>query len=140
VSTLFEQDATGSKPEFITTWESLAVKANYQPLRLARLCQVSLRTVQRHIRREYNITLAAWLNAARLDKARDRLASGERVKQVAFDLGYKQLSHFSRVFKERFGVSPRFLQGAAETRIRQSRVPSLHLLDRGENVRSIESI
>lgn len=139
MSTFVEQDANGSKPEYIITWESLAEKANYQPLRLAKLCQVSLRTIQRHIRREYNITLAAWLNAARLDEARDRLASGERVKQVAFDLGYKQLSHFSRVFKERFGVSPRFLQGAGETRVRQAGVPSLNVPYRGETFWSIES-
>lgn len=41
--------------------------------------------------------------------AYERLQTGKSVKEVAFELGYKQHSHFSRDFKARYGVSPCFL-------------------------------
>jgi AraC-like DNA-binding protein len=92
----------------LTTWEGLAAKANYSASGLARLCGVSLRTVQRHFRKNYELSLREWLNGVRLELARRRLQGGGRVKQVAFEAGFKQVSSFSRAFKERYGVPPSF--------------------------------
>jgi AraC-like DNA-binding protein len=39
-------------------------------------------------------------------EAYSRLMAGHRVKEVAIDLGYKQVSHFSRDFKSAYGVPP----------------------------------
>jgi len=47
--------------------------------------------------------LAQW----RLALAQQRLARGEAVKQVAFDVGYGSASALSRAFAARIGVSPR---------------------------------
>jgi AraC-like DNA-binding protein len=90
-------------------WERLAAEALYRPARLAVLCNVSLRTLQRHFQRTYGTTLSAWMNTLRLAKAYERILSGEAVKLVAFELGFKQLSHFSRAFKETHGVAPRLI-------------------------------
>ena len=90
-------------------WQSLAVAAQFKPGRIARLCGVSSRTVQRHFRRSYGCTLGEWLRTYRLETAYQKLKAGEPIKCVALDLGYKQLSHFSRDFKKQFGCAPRFL-------------------------------
>lgn len=95
----------------VQEWESLAQNAHYRAHELAALCQVSLRTLQRHFRAHYGLTVSKWIRDIRLREAYARLIKGAMVKEVAFDLGYKQLSHFSRDFKDYFGVSPSFLSG-----------------------------
>ncbi|MGZ8940068.1 MAG: helix-turn-helix domain-containing protein [Limisphaerales bacterium] len=90
-------------------WQSLAISAQFKPGRIATLCGVSARTVQRHFRRSYGCTLGEWLRTYRLEIAYKKMAGGETIKCVAMDLGYKQLSHFSRDFKRQYGCAPRFL-------------------------------
>lgn len=91
------------------SWEKLAAASGYRPLQLAKLCQVSLRTLQRHFQNRYQTTVSVWLAEHRVNRAYHRIRSGESIKRVAYDLGFKQLSHFSRVFKTAYGVSPRAL-------------------------------
>jgi AraC-like DNA-binding protein len=88
------------------TWEGLAGKVQYKPALLARECGVSLRTLQRHFRKTYQTTASDWLRKMRMREAYARLQEGFRVKEVAIDLGYKQMSHFSRDFKAAFGITP----------------------------------
>ena len=52
-----------------------------------------------------------------MKEAKRRIFAGDSIKAVAFDLGFKQLSHFSRVFKESVGIPPSFLR-QSETRSR----------------------
>lgn len=99
----------------VQEWESLAQSAQFRANELASLCQVSLRTLQRHFRTEYNLTVTKWLRDVRMRDAYGRLIRGAMVKEVAFDMGYKQLSHFSRDFKDYFGVSPSYLSGVPST-------------------------
>jgi AraC-like DNA-binding protein len=95
-----------SPPSLQTTWESLALASNFRPSLLAHRCGVSIRTLQRHFTKHYRITLSESLREMRLRLAYTRLQRGERIKCVAYDLGYKQLSHFSRDFKRFFGIPP----------------------------------
>ena len=98
-----------SRLEFVQQWETLAVKAGYRPSDLASLCQISLRTLERHFQKNYGVTVSKWMRELRLGKAYESLKEGKSVKEVAFDHGYKQVSHFSREFKNHFGISPSFL-------------------------------
>jgi AraC-like DNA-binding protein len=98
------------KPEHeADSWEKLAFKAQFKAQNLAHLCNVSLRTLQRYFAKNYNCTVTDWLRSIRLDAAYRRLKSGDRVKEVAIDLHYKQLSHFSREFKRQHGIAPSYL-------------------------------
>ena len=91
------------------SWENLAAQAQYQPAKIAELCSVSLRTVQRHFRKYYNVTVKEWVRSVQMQEAECRILAGNPIKAVASDLGFKQVSHFSRVFKKSFGIAPSFL-------------------------------
>jgi AraC-like DNA-binding protein len=49
-----------------------------------------------------------YLRVIRLEKARDLIASREcNVTEAAFSVGYSSLSHFSKTFREEFGINPK---------------------------------
>jgi AraC-like DNA-binding protein len=56
-------------------------------------------------------SIARLIIKRRLERCRDafddRLQRGRSVTDIAFAFGFNSLAHFSRVFRERFGVSPR---------------------------------
>jgi AraC-like DNA-binding protein len=87
-------------------WEDLAPIAHYDVQELAKLCGISTRQLQRFFRRHFHCTPQHWLNERRLLAARNLLRTGDSVKKVALDLGYKQASHFCRQFKSRNKMTP----------------------------------
>jgi AraC-like DNA-binding protein len=87
-------------------WDRLAETAHYNANELARTCGISTRQLQRHFRRCFRCSPQSWLNERRLVVARDLLLSGESIKKVALDLGFKQPSHFCRQFKSRNKITP----------------------------------
>jgi AraC-like DNA-binding protein len=95
----------------LTSWEGLARQSEYRPAMMARLCGVSLRTLQRHFRDKHDLCVGSWMRSVRLDEAFNRIKAGEPIKVVALELGYKQLSHFSRAFKQAYGAAPTHLTG-----------------------------
>jgi AraC-like DNA-binding protein len=91
---------------FIEAWKSLAGIAHYDARELAKLCAISLRQLERNFNRELNRSPQDWLNEQRIEAARQLLLSGGPVKRVAFELGYKQVSHFCRQFKAYNHMTP----------------------------------
>jgi len=87
-------------------WEGLAERSHYDANELAKLCGVSTRQLQRHFRRSFHCSPQNWLNERRLDAAQSLLLTGDSVKKVALDLGFKQPSHFCRQFKSRNKMTP----------------------------------
>ena len=92
------------------TWEDLALRVHYDPQALAQICHVSIRTLQRHFRKHHRTTLTHWLRDCRMAEAHRRILAGASIKEVFMDLGFKQASHFTRVFREHFGITPSFLR------------------------------
>jgi AraC-like DNA-binding protein len=75
--------------------------------RAARWLGMSPRTLQRRLREE-NTTFAAVLAEVRRDMAQPLLRDGRlAVSEVAFLLGYEDVTSFQRAFRQWFGVSPR---------------------------------
>lgn len=104
------QNARGlQRGDSAVSWEQLAKEAQFRPHALADVCGVSMRTLQRYFRAQYDQTVSDWLREVRLNEALNFLKACDSVKEVAFELGYKQPSHFTRDFKKRFGVPPRTL-------------------------------
>jgi AraC-like DNA-binding protein len=78
------------------------------PVAIADRFGVSVRCLQRAFN-ERQLTVAGWCRARRLAKCRAELAdprSRRTVTDIAFSWGFSDAAHFSRLFKETFGVSP----------------------------------
>ena len=74
---------------------------------LAELAGVSLRTLQRLFRDRFGTSPMNWLMEARLQEAARLIRGGDDpVTKIAYRVGFKDPSHFTRRFKSRFGVSP----------------------------------
>ena len=74
------------------------------------LCEdagASVRTIQRAFRREVGVDFETWRRQARLIKAVGLLVGGHSVKQVAFDVGYRQTGAFVEMFRRTFGTTPK---------------------------------
>jgi AraC-like DNA-binding protein len=73
----------------------------------AELTHRSLSSFKRDFQNYYNESPGKWLIKKRVDYAANLLlSSDESVSQIAFESGFEDLSHFSRVFKERTGKNP----------------------------------
>ncbi|WP_028007119.1 AraC family transcriptional regulator [Solimonas flava] len=64
------------------------------------------RTLHRRFVRATGMGYTQWRQQARLLQALERLASGERVLDVALSLGYGSPSAFATMFKRQFGITP----------------------------------
>lgn len=76
--------------------EQLANLANLKPLRFLRLFQ-----------REMGLPPHAYLLQVRVERAKQLLAVGVPIAQVAFDTGFSDQSHLHRHFKRWVGITPR---------------------------------
>jgi AraC-like DNA-binding protein len=73
----------------------------------AELCHRSLSSFKRDFQKLYNVSPGKWLVSKRLDYSTVLLKNNHmNISQVVFECGFEDLSHFSRAFKSKFGVSP----------------------------------
>jgi AraC-like DNA-binding protein len=88
-------------------------------MQMARLCQISLRHLERTFKVESGCTPREWLKTQRLNNALLMLRKAPSVKQVAYALAYPQIPQFCREFKMRFGITPKeFRQSQANAQDR----------------------
>ncbi len=72
----------------------------------AKLAHRSLAAFKREFKEVYKITPGKWLMQKRLDHARLLLNTSQKpVNEVSYESGFKNSTHFNRVFKESCGVS-----------------------------------
>ncbi len=73
----------------------------------ALLSNRSLSAFKRAFKKHFNSTPGKWLLEKRLQQAMFLLTGRDKtVSEAAFESGFENPSHFSRSFKERFGISP----------------------------------
>ena len=59
-------------------------------------------------RKFYNTNFKGYLNDLRLTEAARLLKeTSKQITEIAFSVGYNNISHFSRIFKEKYTVSPK---------------------------------
>ena len=67
----------------------------------------SLATFKRDFAKVSNLTPQKWIVKRRLEAAHGLIKSGKKkVTEACFDVGFKNLSHFSKIYKEAYGVAP----------------------------------
>jgi AraC-like DNA-binding protein len=73
----------------------------------AKLCNRSLSSFKRDFDKIYKSPPSQWLLNKRLVRARELLFStAKSINDVCFECGFENYTHFSRVFKKRFGIPP----------------------------------
>ena len=73
----------------------------------AQIANRSLATFKREFKKLFNTTPAQWLIQKRLDYALILLNTTEKsIADIVFESGFENNSHFSRVFKDKFGTAP----------------------------------
>ncbi|GAB3558782.1 hybrid sensor histidine kinase/response regulator transcription factor [Spirosoma fluminis] len=60
-------------------------------------------------------TAVEYIRTIRLEQAIQRLNQGQGVSEVAYQVGFESLSYFTRVFQEKFGISPSSLVSGGGT-------------------------
>ena len=74
---------------------------------VANISNRSLSAFKRDFREYYKVSPGKWITERRLKKAKSLLeTTRKRISEVVFDSGFNNASHFSKIFKERFQVSP----------------------------------
>jgi hypothetical protein len=110
-------DGVGAKtdPDGVPAWWSDFVQRVEEeglipedPVRMAEWAGRSREHVARTCRRITGLSPSAWLNGLRLERAALILRKTNRdISDVAFGVGFGSLPHFYRLFKNRFGESPK---------------------------------
>jgi AraC-like DNA-binding protein len=114
LSAAIHRSAPRSEPlpaVFKRAWEILEAHAA-EPLDLERLAQVSgigIRSLQLGFKRYFGVSISTALLDIRLEYLHARLSNakpGERIVDIAFDLGFSHLSRMAGVYRAKFGESP----------------------------------
>lgn len=86
---------------------------------------ISLDEMSRHVgmnksafctfmRHSLGTTFSDYLNGVRLERARDRLFSSDcSIAETALDCGFRSVTYFNRLFRRKFGCSPKELRASA---------------------------
>lgn len=74
---------------------------------LAQLNNQSLSTFKREFKKLYDVSPATYLRDKKLEKSIELLLSTDlRATDIAYECGFANVSHFSKTFKQKYGVSP----------------------------------
>jgi AraC-like DNA-binding protein len=77
---------------------------------LRALCEnvgLGVRTIERAFQRDVGMSFESWRRQVRLMKAIELLVGGCPVKEVAFEVGYRQPSAFGEMFRRTLGTTPK---------------------------------
>ncbi len=106
LASYFKSVATSSIPSIPNIMETNFCY-NLTMKEFAKLSHRSLSTFKRDFQNHYNTSPGRWLLNKRLERARKLIVTDSlTISQVAFECGFEDVSHFSRSFKEKFGITP----------------------------------
>lgn len=74
----------------------------------------SLSTFRRDFISIFGTTPSRWLIRRRLEEARSLILAGNRPGDILVELGFESFSHFTRCFKQQYGVLPSAMANAQE--------------------------
>lgn len=90
----------------IEEWEQVARQADFSPSKMASLCSISERQLQRLFRKHLHCTPSHWLRELQCRLAKQLVSQGYTNKDVAAQLKFATDAHLCREFKKVFGTTP----------------------------------
>jgi AraC family transcriptional regulator, exoenzyme S synthesis regulatory protein ExsA len=73
----------------------------------AQLCHMSLSAFKKSFNQYYHTTPASWLKDKKLDFALHHIRTSDlSINQISFECGFEDTSHFIRVFKQKYRLTP----------------------------------
>ena len=103
-----------SSPLALTT--ALSKMSNKENLRdgikaLLRLTNYSISQLERLMKKHFGVTVHEYIRNERLLFAHHLIiSSGESIEEISESLGYASFSHFNRIFKAKYGITPSMLR------------------------------
>lgn len=86
-------------------WLHIAERARFQSQNLAQQIGLSRRQIERYVKRHFGVTPQQWLRQLRMSRAVELMREMHSVKEVAFALGFSQVSSFCHQFKAYHGMT-----------------------------------
>ena len=109
----------------VTDWARRAREANYKVSRLAENCQVSVSQLERFFKSKVHKSPYCWMRDLRQMQALEGLLhTTKAVKELAYELGFKRPSNFTRQVV--------LIQGAPPTELRDSHQRSCRAFSDGQ--------
>lgn len=90
----------------IGEWEQVAREAGFNSSRMAELCAISERQLQRLFKKYLRCTPSHWLRELQCRIAKQLISQGYSNKAAAAEVKFATESHLCREFKKVFGTSP----------------------------------
>jgi AraC-like DNA-binding protein len=87
-------------------WELVARQAEFRPAKMATLCSMSERHLQRIFKKHLQRTPSQWLRELQCRLAKQLISQGYSSKAAAAELNFATDAHFCREFKKIFGTPP----------------------------------
>ena len=98
--------------DLISDWKNLVKESCYNLSSIADKCNISDRHLRRYFLDKFGSTPQRWVQDQRMKEATKLLSNGMSIKEVSYELCYKQVSHFSREFKRFYGFAPKYFSCA----------------------------
>lgn len=73
----------------------------------AELFNMSQSNIARLCKKYLNMSFTEYYNDVRIHKAKEMIEEGNAIKDAAASVGYNNLNYFYRIFKKKFGVTPK---------------------------------
>jgi AraC-like DNA-binding protein len=96
----------GGRLSKIEEWELLAREADFRPAKMAALCCISSRQLERFFEQQFSDTPGQWLRKLQCRLAKELISQGYSNKATAAELKFASESHFCREFKKQYGATP----------------------------------
>jgi AraC-like DNA-binding protein len=96
----------GGRLSKIGEWELLAREADFRPAKMAALCCISTRQLERFFSLQFSDSPGQWLRKLQCLLAKELISQGYSNKAAAAELKFASESHFCREFKKQFGAPP----------------------------------
>lgn len=97
--------------------ESRLDDPDLSPEIIARDNRISVRYLH-YLFKGTGMSVSEWVREQRLEKCHQKLTSakfdGESITDIAFSLGFNSSSHFTHLFKQKFGLPPRYIRRKAK--------------------------